>query len=149
MFTKFSLILISETNSRYVPRVERVWLAHAHPKHSEHHRQREASLLTAKLDLAPPLSQSPSHVNIIQCLSEPASCALLLACFPKNITRACGVNSRALFTHPQTKPRALNTAPTPPNPLQNVPAKNVVMWNTEKYAARYERLSNTQAWRSK
>jgi hypothetical protein len=30
----------------------------------------------------------------------------------KNITRAYGANSSALFTHPQTKPRALNTAPT-------------------------------------
>ena len=65
----------------------------------------------------------------------------------QKITRASGVNFRALFTHPQTKPRALNTAPTPPNPLQN-PPKNTVLWNTEKYAAWYERLSNAQAWRS-
>jgi hypothetical protein len=35
----------------------------------------------------------------------------------QKVTRAIGVNFRALFTHPQTKPRALNTAPTPPNPL--------------------------------
>jgi hypothetical protein len=48
----------------------------------------------------------------------------------KNSTRACGVNFRALFTHPQTKPRALNTAPTPPNPLQKAP-QNMVMWNTK------------------
>jgi hypothetical protein len=26
----------------------------------------------------------------------------------KNVTLACGVNFRALFTHPQTKPRALS-----------------------------------------
>jgi hypothetical protein len=50
--------------------------------------------------------------------------------FSKNITRTCGVNSRAVFTHPQTKSRALNTAPTPPNPLQQVP-KNTHMWNKE------------------
>jgi hypothetical protein len=41
-----------------------------------------------------------------------------------NITRASGVNFHALFTHPQTKPRALNTAPTPPNPLQKGPQKH-------------------------
>jgi hypothetical protein len=35
----------------------------------------------------------------------------------QQVTRASGVNFRALFTHPQTKLRALNTAPTPPNPL--------------------------------
>jgi hypothetical protein len=66
----------------------------------------------------------------------------------KNITRASGVNFRALFPHPQTKPRALNMAPTPPNPLQKAP-KDSVTWNMEKYAAWYERLSNAQAWRSK
>jgi hypothetical protein len=37
------------------------------------------------------------------------------------ITRASGVNFRALFTHPQTKHRALNTAPTPPNPSKKPP----------------------------
>jgi hypothetical protein len=36
------------------------WHKHI-PRHSKHHRQRDASL-TAKLDLAPPPSQSPSHV---------------------------------------------------------------------------------------
>jgi hypothetical protein len=41
----------------------------------------------------------------------------------QNITRACGVDSRAPFTHPQTKPRALNTAPAPPNLLQQAPKK--------------------------
>jgi hypothetical protein len=46
----------------------------------------------------------------------------------KNITHANGVNFRALYTHPQTKPRALNTAPTPPNLLLKVP-QNTVMWN--------------------
>jgi hypothetical protein len=39
----------------------------------------------------------------------------------KNITRASGVNFRALFTNPLKKPRALNTAPTPPNPLKKAP----------------------------
>jgi hypothetical protein len=34
--------------------------------------------------------------------------------FQKN-TRAYGVNFRALFTHTQTTPRALNTSPTPLN----------------------------------
>jgi hypothetical protein len=48
----------------------------------------------------------------------------------KNITTACGVNFRALLTHPQTKPRALNTAPTLPNPIQKAP-QNTVMWNKE------------------
>jgi hypothetical protein len=48
----------------------------------------------------------------------------------KNITRASGVNFRALFTNPQTKPRALNTAPTPTNQLQNA-SKNTVMWSPE------------------
>jgi hypothetical protein len=43
------------------------------------------------------------------------------------LTRACGVNFRALFTHTQTKSCALNTAPTPPNPLQQVP-KKLVTW---------------------
>jgi hypothetical protein len=62
-----------------------------------------------------------------------------------SITHACGVNFRALFTHPQPKTRALNTAPAPPNPLQQVP-NNTIMWNTEKYAGRYERLSNAQVW---
>jgi hypothetical protein len=61
-----------------------------------------------------------------------------------NITRASGVNFPALFTHPQTKPRALNTAPTPPK----IPKNTAIMWNTELYAAWYERLSNAQAWRS-
>jgi hypothetical protein len=44
----------------------------------------------------------------------------------KKITRAIGVNFRALFTHPQAKPRALNTASTPPHPLQTAP-KNTVL----------------------
>jgi hypothetical protein len=48
----------------------------------------------------------------------------------KCITRACGVNFSALFTRPETKTRASNTAPTPPNPLQHVP-KNTAMLNTE------------------
>jgi hypothetical protein len=60
------------------------WHKHT-PKHSKHHRQRDASL-TAKLDLAPSLSQLPSHAYSVQCLSKPASCAFLLACFPKNQT---------------------------------------------------------------
>jgi hypothetical protein len=41
----------------------------------------------------------------------------------KNITRASGVNFRAQFTDPQTKPRALNTSPTPPNPHPKSPQK--------------------------
>jgi hypothetical protein len=45
---------------------------------------------------------------------------------PKYITRACSMNFSALFTHPQTKPRTLNTAP--PNIFQQVPI-NAVMWN--------------------
>jgi hypothetical protein len=48
----------------------------------------------------------------------------------KNIARACGVIFRAPFTHPQTKPRALKTASTPPNPLEKV-TKNTAMWNME------------------
>jgi hypothetical protein len=52
----------------------------------------------------------------------------------KYITRTSGVNFRALLTHPQTKPRVLNTAPTPPTPLNQVP-QNSVMWNIEEYAA--------------
>jgi hypothetical protein len=52
----------------------------------------------------------------------------------KNIARACGVNSLTLFIHLETKPRALNTAPTHPNPLQQVPL-NTVIWNTESFAA--------------
>jgi hypothetical protein len=43
--------------------------------------------------------------------------------FSKYITHACGVNFHAPFTHPQTKPRALNTASAPPNPLQQVKKK--------------------------
>jgi hypothetical protein len=53
----------------------------------------------------------------------------------KNITRACGLNFRALFTHSQAKPRALNTAQTLPNPLRQQILENTVMWNTAKYAA--------------
>jgi hypothetical protein len=128
MLTNSSFLLTSEPHFRRVPRVWCGWHKHI-PTHSKHHRQRVASL-TAKLDLTPPLSQSPSHAYIVQCLSKPASCAFLLASFPKN-TRANGGNFRALFTHPQTKPRALYTAPTPPNPIQKAP-KNTVMWSTEK-----------------
>jgi hypothetical protein len=117
MFTKFSFLQISEPNSRRVSRVGGCGWHKQIPQHSKHHRQRDASL-THKLDLAPPRSQSSSHVYIVQCLFKPASCAFL---FSKNITRACGVNFRALFTLPQTKPRALNTAPTPPNALQKSP----------------------------
>jgi hypothetical protein len=47
----------------------------------------------------------------------------------ENITRANGVNFRALLTHPQTKPCALKTAPTPPNSVQKA-RKNTVLWNT-------------------
>jgi hypothetical protein len=36
--------------------------------------------------------------------------------FSKYISRACGATFYALFTNPQTKPRALKTASTPPNP---------------------------------
>jgi hypothetical protein len=53
------------------------------PKHSKHHRQTDASL-SAELDLAPHQSQSPSHVYSVQCLSKPASCAILLDCFSKH-----------------------------------------------------------------
>jgi hypothetical protein len=60
-----------------------------------------------------------------------------------DFTRACGVNSLAPFTHPQTKSHTLITAPTPPNPLQQA-RKNAVMWNAEEYAAWYELLSNIQ-----
>jgi hypothetical protein len=83
--TNSSLLLTSEPNSRRVPRVGRVWLAQAHTqaaKHSKYHRQRDASL-KVKWDLAPPQSQSPSHVYNVQCLSKRASCAFLLAYFPK------------------------------------------------------------------
>jgi hypothetical protein len=68
-----------------IPDVRHAWGGcgwHKHIiKHSKHHRQRDASL-TAKLDLAPPLSRSPSHAYNVQCLSKPASCAFLRACFP-------------------------------------------------------------------
>jgi hypothetical protein len=57
------------------------WHKHI-PMHFKYHRQRDASL-TAKLVLAPPLSQSPSHIYSVHGLSKPASCAFLLACFQK------------------------------------------------------------------
>jgi hypothetical protein len=57
------------------------WHKHI-PKHSKHHRQRDASL-AVKLDLAPPLSQSPSHVYSVHSSFKHASCTFLLACFPK------------------------------------------------------------------
>jgi hypothetical protein len=38
---------------------------------SKHRRQRDASL-TAKLELAPPLSPSPSHGYNVQCVLKPA-----------------------------------------------------------------------------
>jgi hypothetical protein len=75
---------------------------------------------------------NPQHVRFTRLLS-------------KSITGACGVNFRALCTHPQTKFRALNTAPTPPTPLQQVPT-NTIMWDMDEYAAWYGRLSNAQAW---
>jgi hypothetical protein len=72
------------------------WHTHIH-KHSKHHRQSDASL-TAKLDLAPPLSQSPSHVYNVQCLSNLASCAFLLACFPK-ASPVPAASTSVLFSH--------------------------------------------------
>jgi hypothetical protein len=62
------------------------------PNHSKHHRQRDASL-TAKLDLAPPLSQSPSHVYNVLCLSNPATA--FLKC-----------RKRAFYVHAKTTSRA-------------------------------------------
>jgi hypothetical protein len=97
------------------------------PKY-KHKRQRHASQ-TAKLDIAPQQNQSPSPIHNVQCLFK-----LRLVGFTRlpsqYITRACGVNFHAPFTHPQTKPRALNTASTPPKLLQQIP-KNTVMWNTK------------------
>jgi hypothetical protein len=62
---------MSKPNYRRVPRVGGCgWHKHI-PTQFEHHRQRDVSL-TAKLDLAPPLSQSLLHVNSVQCLSKPA-----------------------------------------------------------------------------
>jgi hypothetical protein len=47
----------------------------------------------------------------------------------------------------QTKPRILNMASVPPNPLRQVPP-NSLKWLTEQYAAWYERLRITRARRS-
>jgi hypothetical protein len=49
-----------------------------------------------------------------------------------------------LLSHPQTRPRALNTESKLPNPL-----KKVFEWLIEQYVARYERLNNARVWHSK
>ena len=101
-----------------------VWggcVCHQHiPNHSEQHPQ-SAFSRTAKLDLAPPLRQSPlaylQRALLISARVTGAFARLLL----KNINRACGVIFHALFTRPQTQLRALITAPTSPNHLQKSP----------------------------
>jgi hypothetical protein len=98
-------------------------------KHSKHHRQRDASI-TAKLDLAPHQSQWPSHVST--CIAHPNRCHVRFYSLAFQVHHpANSVNFHAhLFAQPQIKPRALNTAPTPQNPLQPV-SQNTVMWYTE------------------
>jgi hypothetical protein len=122
LFTNFSFLLIYKPNPRRVPRVAGVVDTSTYPSFPyTAERQRHASQ-TAKLDLAPRQSQSPLPIYYsVHCL--PCSMWVFTRLFwvftrlfSRNITRACGVNSHAPFTHPQTKPRALNTAYTPPKP---------------------------------
>jgi hypothetical protein len=110
IFTNSLFLMISEPNSRRAPCVGRVWLAQAHTQ----------AFQTPPSTLCVPHGQvgpRPSPKSIaLACLQRAVFIQTCVMCVfarlvSKNITRACGMNFRALFTHPQTKPRALNTAP--------------------------------------
>jgi hypothetical protein len=146
MFTKSSFLLIFEPNSRRVPRVGRVWLAQAH---TQAFQTTLSTCCAPNGQVGPRPSPKPIALACLQRAVFTQTCAMCFSArlLSKNIYRASDVNFRALFTHPQTKPRALSTAPAPPNPLQKAP-QNMVMWNTQLHTTWYERLSNAQAWRS-
>jgi hypothetical protein len=114
MFTNSLFLLNYKPNSRRVPRLGRVWLAQAHTTlFNVMHPKR--------LSWTSPLPKANRPRLVAACNVETSVMWVFTRLLFKYITRACGVNFRALFTHPQTKPRQLNTAPTPPNPLQQVP----------------------------
>jgi hypothetical protein len=101
MFTNSPFLVISEPNSRCVPRVGGYgWHKHI-PKHSKHHRQRDASCTNGQVGPRP----SPQQVALV-CLQRAVLIRNYVMCVfarlpSKNITRTYyGVNFRALFTHP-------------------------------------------------
>jgi hypothetical protein len=117
MFTNSLLLLISKPNSRRTPRVGRVWLAQSH---TQAFPTSPSTWCVPNGQVGPRPSPRPIAPTYLQRAVFIQTCAMwvLTRLLSKNITRASGVNFLALSTHPQTKPRALSTAPTPPSPLQ-------------------------------
>jgi hypothetical protein len=105
MFTNSSFLLISEPNSRRVPRMGRVCLVQAHTQALQ---TPPSMSCVPNGQVGPSPSPKPIALVCVQRVVFIRTCvfARLLS---KNITRAYGVNFRALFIHPQTKPRALNS----------------------------------------
>jgi hypothetical protein len=121
MLTNSSFLLIYKPIFRRVPRMGRVWLTHAHI---------QAFQTPPTVNVTRPKWPSWASPITKACRPRPSQRAVFIqTCvmwaftrlFSKYITRACGANFHAPFTRPQTKPRALNTASTPPNLLQQVP----------------------------
>jgi hypothetical protein len=105
-------------------------------KHSKHHRQRDASQ-TGKSDFAltKPISLTDlQRARFIQTCVMWASTRLS----SKHIVGGCGVNFQAPFTHPQIKPRALNTAPSLQIPSNKSPKTQLC--GTLRNMHRYEAL---------
>jgi hypothetical protein len=117
---QFSFLLIFDPNSRRVPRVGRVWLAQAH---TQTFQTPPSTSCVPNGQVGPRPTPKPIALACLRRAMFIQTCAMCVFArlLSKNITRACGVSFRVLFTHPQTKPRTLNTVPTPPNPLQKVP----------------------------
>jgi hypothetical protein len=88
------------------------------PKHSKHHRQRDASQTTRWT--SPLAKGNRPRPLVAHIANQPCVMWSSTRLFSKCLSRACGVNFYAQFTHPQTKPRALTMTSTPRNPLQKV-----------------------------
>jgi hypothetical protein len=111
IFTNFSFPLICKRDSQRVPRVGRMWLAQAHAQ-ALHRAPSTRCVPNGQVGLR--LSPKPIALAYLQRAQFIQTCVMwVFTCLlSRYITRAFGVN------FPQTKPRALNTARTPPNQLQ-------------------------------
>jgi hypothetical protein len=118
MFTKSLFLLNYKPSSQRVPRVGRVWLAQAHTQALKSPSTTRNVMRPKRPSWTSPLTKAnrPHLFTAYNVYPDLRHAGLYLLAFP-NITRSCGVNSCAPCTHPQTNLRAINTAPTPPNPL--------------------------------
>jgi hypothetical protein len=147
VFTNSSFLLLYKPNSQRVSRVQRVWLAQVH---TQAFQTPSATWWVPNGQAGPCPSPNPMALaHLYRAYVQPCSIWFFYSLIFQIYPRACSVlNFHAPYTHPQTEPRAFNTASMTIMASKSPPT-SPIKWLIEQYTTRYECLSTARAWRSK